>query len=64
MTDQVKDVLDQIGVMKDPLLWDHIGLIWLNYIYQHGHQLQQMAPTTVLCCVRETGKIRASGLQQ
>lgn len=49
MSDQMKDGFDQIGVIEDALSWDHLGLIWLNHTLHHGHQLQQMAYTTVLC---------------
>lgn len=42
-------------IIKDAPLQNHIGLIWLNHIFQHGHQLQKMDFTRILWCGKNLG---------
>lgn len=42
-------------ITKGALSQNHIGLIWLNHIFQHGHPFQKIDFTGVLCCGKNLG---------
>lgn len=50
-------------IIKGAPSQNHIGLIWLNHNFQHGHHLQKMNFSRVFCCGKNLG-ICASLLPQ